>query len=221
MQLAHAGRKASRSSPWKGRKCLSPAEGGWQIVAPSDISYYPEGMTPHALTQTEIKELILAFGKAAEGALVAGFEVIKLHAAHGYLINQFLSSLSNVRTDAYGGSFENRIRFLTEIVQEVRERIGDKIPLFVRISAIDWVEGGWSLDDSVALAKILKDLSVDVMDNSSVGNSKLQKVTVAARCTRFPLQKKSKKNPEFLRAQSDTLQQPLKPEKYCRTAKPI
>lgn len=176
IQLAHAGRKASHSSPWKGRKMLIPEEGGWQTVSPSSIPFYENEPTPHALNDAEIKTLVTAFGKAAQRALEAGFEIVEIHAAHGYLINEFLSPLSNHRTDDYGGSFANRIRFLVEIVREVRKVIGATRPLFVRISATEWVDGGWDINDSVQLAKTLREMSVDVIDCSSGGNNRDQKI---------------------------------------------
>lgn len=176
IQLAHAGRKASTSTPWKGRAIVTEDQGGWQVVSPSAIPFYEGNPVPQKLTNGEIKTLVQTFGKAADRSLQAGFEVIEIHAAHGYLINEFLSPLSNDRTDEYGGSFENRIRFLVEIVREVRKVIGEKHPLFVRISATEWVAGGWDEDDSVQLAKILKGMGVDVMDCSSGGNNRDQKI---------------------------------------------
>lgn len=178
IQLAHAGRKASHSSPWKGRKMLTPAEGGWQTESPSSIPFKDDEPAPRKLSNSEIKSMVKAFGEATKRSLEAGFKIIEIHGAHGYLVNEFLSPLSNDRTDEYGGSFENRIRFLCEIVKEVRGIIGEEIPLFVRISATEWVEGGWDENDSVALAKVLKDLSVDVIDCSSGGNSAHQKIEV-------------------------------------------
>ena len=148
MQLAHAGRKASHASPWKGRKIVLPGEGGWQTVSPSSIPFSEGDIVPQSLTKEEIKDLVSSFGKAAKRALEAGFRIVEIHAAHGYLINEFLSPLSNDRTDDYGGSLTNRIRFLTEIVREVRKTIGEKVPLFVRISATEWVDDGWNVEDS-------------------------------------------------------------------------
>ncbi len=176
IQLAHAGRKASHASPWKGRKALTSDEGGWQTVSPSSIPFHENEPVPHQLSNTEVKQLIKAFSDAAARAMKAGFEIIEIHGAHGYLVNEFLSSLSNLRTDEYGGSFENRIRFLVEIVNETRKVIGEKLPLFVRISATEWVDNGWNADDSVALAKVLKEISVDVIDCSSGGNNPNQKI---------------------------------------------
>ena len=192
IQLAHAGRKASHSSPWKGRKMLAPEEGGWQTISPSSIPFYENEPTPHQLSDAEIKTLITAFGKAAERALDADFEIVEVHAAHGYLINEFLSPLSNHRTDGYGGSFSNRIRFLVEIIREVRKVIGETMPLFVRISATEWVEGGWDISDSVQLAKTLKEMGVDVIDCSSGGNHRDQKIQ-AGPLYQVPFSEKIKK----------------------------
>lgn len=169
IQLAHAGRKASHHRPWDGGKALTPQEGAWQTVAPSAIAFSEEDPTPKALSLEEIKSYVQHFSTAALRALEAEMKVIEIHAAHGYLIHEFLSPLSNHRTDDYGGSFENRIRFLLEIITAVRKVWPLHLPLFVRISATDWTEKGWNSDDSVALAKILKTMEVDLMDCSSGG----------------------------------------------------
>ena len=178
IQLAHAGRKASHFSPRKGGKFLPVNEGAWQTVAPSAIPYHDEEPTPHAMTPAEIIKMIHDFRDATKRAVKAGFRVFEIHAAHGYLINEFLSPLSNQRTDEYGGSFENRIRVLLEIVEEIRQIIGDQLPLFVRISASDWVEGGWNIEDSVRLSQILKENSIDLIDCSSGGTSHEQVIPV-------------------------------------------
>lgn len=178
IQLGHAGRKASQLPPWKDRKKLRAGEGGWQTVAPNDIPYRAGEPIPKAMTTNDIKKLTTDFAAAAGRSLEAGFKVFEIHAAHGYLIHEFLSPLSNFRTDEYGGSFENRIRLLSEIVQMVRQVIGIDFPLFVRISASDWVPGGWNEEDSVELAKHLKGLSVDVIDCSSGGNDPRQQIPV-------------------------------------------
>ena len=179
IQLAHAGRKASHVSPWKGRNPLREDEGGWLTLAPSAIPFKEGELLPKEMTKEEIDQLIKDFGSAAQRAIEAGFEVFEIHGAHGYLINEFLSPKSNHRNDEYGGSFENRIRLLLEIVKEIRNAIKDKFPLFVRISATDWVDGGWDENDSVLLAKILKEHEVDVIDCSTGGNSHEQKIPVA------------------------------------------
>ena len=179
MQLAHAGRKASHSSPWKGGKALKKEQGSWQTLAPSAVPYRENEPLPKEMTKDEINQLIQDFGSATKRALEAGFEIFEIHAAHGYLVNEFLSPLSNHRNDEYGGSFENRIRLLLEIVKEIRTVMKEELPLFVRISCTDWVNGGWNENDSVELAKVLKAHGVDVIDCSSGGNSPEQKIPVA------------------------------------------
>ena len=171
IQLAHAGRKGSCLPPWSDHPMASLTEGGWECVAPSAISFGGKYPTPRSLTEKEISELVKAFSSAAKRAVAAGFDLVEIHAAHGYLIHQFLSPLSNTREDEYGGSFENRIRFLLEIIDGVRSAIPDSMPLFLRISASDWLDGGWTIDDSVALAKIAKVRGVDLIDVSSGGTS--------------------------------------------------
>lgn len=165
IQLAHAGRKAST---WNGKQIS--LEEGWETVAPSPVPYEESERIPHVLTVEEIKDLVQRFKEAAVRAINAGFDLIEIHAAHGYLIHQFLSPLSNTRTDEYGGSFENRIRFLLEIVKAVNEVLDDDHPLFVRISGTEYAPNGWNIKDSVALAKILKENNVDLIDVSSGGN---------------------------------------------------
>jgi 2,4-dienoyl-CoA reductase-like NADH-dependent reductase (Old Yellow Enzyme family) len=174
--LAHAGRKASRHAPWKGGDALTDEEGAWQTLAPSAIPFMPEGPAPIAMTKEAIEKLIHDFRSATVRALQAGFELVEIHAAHGYLINEFLSPISNERSDEYGGSFENRVRLLLQIIKAVREVWPDENPLFVRISATEWVEGGWAIDDSVKLAHVLKNEAVDLIDCSSGGNSAHQKI---------------------------------------------
>lgn len=169
IQLAHAGRKASTARPWEGGRQLSADAGGWTTIAPSALPFHENDIAPHALTEQEIEETIQAFTAAAARALKAGYKLVEIHAAHGYLIHQFLSPLSNQRTDAWGGSFENRIRFLLRIIDGVQEVWPGNLPLFVRISATDWVEGGWDPDSSVKLALLLKEKGVDLIDTSSGG----------------------------------------------------
>lgn len=172
VQLAHAGRKASTYTSWlgKGHGAVPESEGGWQVVAPSAIKFADSYPQPVALDAAGIKKVIADFRSATERSLAAGFKVIELHAAHGYLLHEFLSPLSNQRTDTYGGSFENRIRLLLEVVAAVRQVLPDDFPLFVRISATDWAEGGWTADDSVQLATWLRDRGVDLVDASTGGN---------------------------------------------------
>jgi 2,4-dienoyl-CoA reductase-like NADH-dependent reductase (Old Yellow Enzyme family) len=178
MQIAHAGRKASVHVPWeKGGAPLTAAEGAWETVGPSAVPFRAGDPAPRALDATEIRAIVDAFAAAAWRVLTAGFQVLELHCAHGYLAHEFLSPLANHRTDAYGGSFENRIRFVLELVEAVRGVWPERFPLFVRISATDWKEGGWTLDDSVKLAAELRGRSVDLVDCSSgamVPDAKMQ-----------------------------------------------
>jgi 2,4-dienoyl-CoA reductase-like NADH-dependent reductase (Old Yellow Enzyme family) len=168
MQLAHAGRKASTEVPWKGNRALEESEGGWRpIFAPSPMPFSEKYPTPEMLDERGIARVVEAFGAAARRVLEAGAKTIEIHSAHGYLLHEFLSPLSNFRTDAYGGSFDNRTRALREVVQAVRTVWPSNLPLFVRISATDWAEGGWTPDDSVRLAAQLAPLGVDLIDCSS------------------------------------------------------
>lgn len=169
IQLAHAGRKASTRPPWDGGGHIPASEGGWQTVAPSAIPFRDGDPIPQPLTDANIQTVIVAFAAAARRALDAGFRVIELHAAHGYLLHEFLSPLSNRRDDRYGGSFDNRIRFVCETVAAVRAVLPDDFPLFVRISATDWAEGGWDVDQSVRLVRALAPLGVDLIDCSTGG----------------------------------------------------
>jgi 2,4-dienoyl-CoA reductase-like NADH-dependent reductase (Old Yellow Enzyme family) len=169
MQLAHAGRKASTAPPWSGGKPLAVQDGGWEPVAPSAVAFDAGYNVPHELSVGEIGEIVAAFRKAAERAMAAGFEVLEIHAAHGYLLHQFLSPLSNVRADEYGGTLENRIRMALIVVRAIREVWPQRLPLFVRVSATDWKEGGWDLGQTVELARQLKPLGVDLIDVSSGG----------------------------------------------------
>lgn len=180
IQLAHAGRKASCLSPWKGAKQIAKADGGWQTVAPSAIPFRESDEPPVALDAAGITKVINDFRDAAGRAMEAGYQVLELHAAHGYLINEFLSPLSNQRTDQYGGSFGNRIRFLLEVIAAVQTVWPPQLPLFVRISATDWAEGGWNDEDSVALSKILMAKGVDLIDCSTGGNVAGVKIPVAS-----------------------------------------
>ena len=178
IQLAHAGRKASHHRPWEGAAALKADEDPWVTEAPSAIAYKQGEPVPHELTIEEIRKIIEDFRQSAARASEAGFQIIELHGAHGYLLHEFLSPLSNHRRDEYGGSFENRIRFVLEITEAVRQVWSEENPLFVRISATDWVDGGWRLEESVELSKILKTKGVDLVDCSSGGNSPGQKIPV-------------------------------------------
>ena len=171
VQLAHAGRKASHRSPWKGGKVIPLSEEkGWQTVAPSALPFTPDEPVPTALDGAGIQKVVDDFRAAAERALRAGFKVVEIHAAHGYLLHEFYSPLSNKRNDTYGGSFENRIRLLIEVTEAVQEVWPAAQPLLVRISATDWTEGGWTGEDSVELARVLKAKGVDLVDCSTGGN---------------------------------------------------
>ncbi|HTM65267.1 MAG TPA: NADPH dehydrogenase NamA [Flavipsychrobacter sp.] len=169
IQLAHAGRKASKTAPWEGDKLVSREDGGWQTVAPSAIPFSADSDHPIALDIEGINKVIDDFKAATQRAIAAGFKVIEIHAAHGYLIHEFLSPLANKRTDEYGGSFENRTRFLIEITRAIREIWPSDLPLFVRISASDWTENGWTIEDSIKLGAKLKTNGVDLIDCSSGG----------------------------------------------------
>ena len=170
IQLAHAGRKASFDIPWISNDEITEGEHSWQAVAPSAIPFYEGGRTPAELTTDGIQKITGDFKAAATRALAAGFKVLEIHAAHGYLINEFLSPYSNKRTDEYGGSFENRIKFLLEIIESVQTVWRSNLPLFVRISATEWTAGAWDENDSVKLSAILKEKGVDVIDCSTGGN---------------------------------------------------
>ena len=180
MQLAHAGRKASTARPWEGGKPLGIDQGGWRpLLAPSAIPFDAGYQTPDAMTPDQIRDVTAAFVRAAARAARAGFDVVELHAAHGYLLHAFLSPLSNARTDQYGGSLENRCRFLREVVAAVRTVWPERLPLFVRISATDWVEGaGWDLEQSVQLSRWLKSDGVDLVVCSSGGTSSAARIPV-------------------------------------------
>jgi 2,4-dienoyl-CoA reductase-like NADH-dependent reductase (Old Yellow Enzyme family) len=171
IQLAHAGRKASTAAPWDGGDYLSLEQGGWRpIVGASAIPFSQPAPTPEALDRAGIARIVEAFAAAARRAVRAGFKVAEIHGAHGYLIHSFYSPLSNARTDAYGGSFENRIRLALEVAEAVRAEWPSDLPVFMRISASDWTEGGWTIDDSVQLARELKARGIDLVDASSGGN---------------------------------------------------
>ena len=178
IQLAHAGRKASVQRPWNGGKVIPEADGGWQTVAPSPIPFLEGDPTPHELTRPEIQALIASFAAATRRSLEAGFEIVEIHGAHGYLIHQFLSPLSNRRGDEYGGALAGRIRFALEVTEAVRAEWPAGLPLFFRVSATDWAEGGWTVDECVILARELKSRGVDVVDCSSGGNSTRQKIAI-------------------------------------------
>lgn len=177
MQLGHAGRKGSAARPWEGGKGLAPEQGGWTIVAPSAIAFAPGHPVPEEMDAKTIAATVDLYAASARRTREAGFDLIEIHGAHGYLISTFLSPITNRRTDRYGGSFENRVRFLLETVDAVRSEWPEDKPLFVRISCTDWMEGGWGLEDSVKLAQILKaGGKVDLIDCSSGGVDPRQKI---------------------------------------------
>lgn len=169
IQLAHAGRKASVDLPWFGGRRVDSDAGGWRPVAPSAIAYAQGEPAPLALDDAGIRAIVAAFAQAAQRALDAGFEVVEVHAAHGYLLHEFLSPLSNQRDDAWGGSFDNRIRLTRDVVAAVRAVWPERLPLFVRISATDWADGGWDIEQSIALSRLLAGEGVDLVDVSSGG----------------------------------------------------
>ena len=171
VQLAHAGRKASMDVPWRGGGALDEGEGGWRpVYGPSAVAFSSRTQQPVEMTHADITRVIADFRRAAERALAAGFQIIELHGAHGYLLHEFLSPLSNTRTDEYGGSFENRSRFVLQVVDAVRDVWPSGLPLLVRLSATDWTEGGWDIEQSVLLSRILGTHGVDLVDASSGGN---------------------------------------------------
>ncbi len=179
IQLAHAGRKAGTRPPWEGGGTIPVADGGWEPVAPSPVPFRDADPPPAELSRAEIANVIDAFAAGARRSLEAGFQVVEIHAAHGYLIHEFLSPLSNFRKDDYGGSFENRIRLALEVTRAVRAQWPKELPLFLRISATDWAEGGWSIDESVELSRRVKALGVDLVDCSSGGLVMQQKIPVS------------------------------------------
>jgi 2,4-dienoyl-CoA reductase-like NADH-dependent reductase (Old Yellow Enzyme family) len=176
LQLAHAGRKASTAPPWDGGGPVAPAQGGWTPAAPSALPFAPGHPTPVALDDAGIRGVVEAFAAAARRARAAGFQAIELHCAHGYLLQQFLSPLTNHRTDAWGGSFENRTRLAREVVSAIRRVWPEDLPLLARVNATDWAEGGWDADQAVALARMLRPLGVDLVDVSSGGTVPSAKV---------------------------------------------
>lgn len=179
IQIAHAGRKASTAKPWEGGRFIPQEAGGWQPMAPSAVPFLEEDPAPAELSRSEIRAVTEAFAAAAGRALRAGFEVLEIHGAHGYLIHEFLSPFSNRRTDEYGGSLANRLRFALEVIEAVRAVWPTHLPLFLRISATDWAEGGWTPDESVELAHRVKPLGVDLVDCSSGGSVPSPKIPLA------------------------------------------
>src|ERR1700680_612425 len=199
MQIAHAGRKGSTQRPWEGSSKVSVGDGGWVPVAPSAVAFSDTYPMPRAMTKEEIHGVVDAFGQAARRALEAGYQVLEIHAAHGYLAHEFFSPLSNFRTDEYGGSFENRTRIGREIVSAVRKEWPENLPLFIRISATDWKEGGWDLDQAVEMARQLKPPGVDLVDCSSAGLAVDQKI-IAGPCFQVPFAERIRRDADILTA---------------------
>ena len=179
IQIAHAGRKASTAEPWNGGKIVDEGYGGWETVAPSAEAFADDYPMPVEMTKEDIEKATADFVAAAERAVRAGFEVIEIHAAHGYLFHEFLSPLSNKRNDEYGGSLENRLRFPLDVAQKVRKVVPENLPVFVRISATDWTEGGWDLPESIEFCRHLKEIGIDLIDVSTGGNVPQAKIPVA------------------------------------------
>ncbi|MGZ6097565.1 MAG: NADH:flavin oxidoreductase/NADH oxidase [Myxococcaceae bacterium] len=179
IQLAHAGRKGSTSVPWEGGTGIDPALGGWEPIAPSALAFSERYIPPRAMSPDDIGEVVRAFAAATRRAVAAGFRVIELHFAHGYLVHEFLSPLSNRRDDGYGGGFEQRIRLALEVTRAVRAEWPDRLPLLARLSCTDWVDGGWTVDESVELARRLAAEGVDLVDCSSGGLVPYAKIEAA------------------------------------------
>ncbi len=180
IQIAHAGRKASTSAPWEGGKLLGENEGGWQTVAPTAEKFAENYSMPREMDEADFEKVQNDFVQAAKRSVEAGFEVIEIHQAHGYLMHEFLSPLSNKRTDNYGGSLENRMRFPLKIAEKVREAVPENLPVFVRISASDWTAGGWDLEQSIEFCRKLKEIGIDLIDVSSGGNVPDAKIEIGA-----------------------------------------
>src|SRR3984893_12559440 len=217
IQLAHAGRKASTARPWDGGGKVPVSKGGWsEVVAPSALAFSPEYPMPTALTEDGIRTVVRAFGEAARRAHEAEFRVIEIHAAHGYLLHEFLSPFSNLRTDRYGGSFENRTRIVREVVQAIRLNWPERRPLFIRISATDWVEGGWDVEQSVELARQLARLGVDLVDCSSGGNIASAKIPIAPNY-QVGFAEQIRRDAKILTAAVGMITEPLQAEQILRT----
>ena len=211
IQLAHAGRKASTYAPWRGNGEVKIEDGGWQTYAPSSIRFSDSYPLPKEMSKEDIEKVIDDFRNAATRSIEAGFGVIELHFAHGYLVHQFYSPLSNKREDEYGGSLENRCRLAIEIAEAVRSVIPDGIPLFARISSTDWVEGGWDIEQSVKLVRLLKNAGVDLVDCSSGGNVLRAKIPVGPGY-QIPFSARIKKDVNILTGGVGLITKPLQAE---------
>jgi len=218
IQIAHAGRKASRPAPWKGDRIVTADEGGWTPVGPSAIAFADAFVTPTALDAAGIAKVRTDFVSAARRALTAGFRWLEIHAAHGYLLHNFLSPLSNARDDAYGGSFENRTRLAVEIARDVRAVWPDALPLAMRLSCTDWTAGGWSLDESIALARALKSAGVDLIDCSSGGNVATAPIPIGA-SYQVPLSEGVRRGAEIATAAVGLITQPMQADDIIRNGR--
>ena len=218
IQLAHAGRKASHHAPWLGGESLRPEEMAWQTLGPSAISFKEGTPVPREMEIEDIELVKVQFRSAALRALKAGFKLIEVHAAHGYLLHEFLSPFSNVREDAYGGSFENRTRLLLEVIDHIRSVWPEELPLFVRISVTEWVEGGWTTEDSIALSKIVKQHGVDLVDCSTGGNISGVKIPLVP-LYQVPYAEKIKKESGILSGAVGLITTPEEAESIIRDGK--
>lgn len=216
IQLAHAGRKASTYSPWKGKGAADIKDGGWQTIAPGAVPYADDYPVPLQMNSDDIRNVINQFKEAAERSIKAGFRLIELHMAHGYLVHEFLSPLSSHRKDNYGGSLENRCRLALEISKAVRGVIPDDIPLFARISSTDWAKDGWNIEQSVQLAKWLKETGVDLIDCSSGGNIANEKVP-AGPGYQVVFSERIKREAEILTGAVGLITSPVQAENIVRT----
>ncbi len=215
IQLAHAGRKASTAAPWNGGKKVDEREGGWQVIAPSAIAFDEDYPMPREMMKADFEKVTKDFVEAAKRSVKAGFEVIEIHAAHGYLLHEFLSPLSNKREDEYGGSFENRVRFPLEVSKAVREIVSANLPVFVRISATDWTENGWDLEQSVEFCKKLKEIGIDLIDCSTGGNVPHAKIPVAPNY-QVPFAAEIRRKAEIATAAVGLITEPLQAEKILQ-----
>jgi 2,4-dienoyl-CoA reductase-like NADH-dependent reductase (Old Yellow Enzyme family) len=218
VQIAHAGRKASTQAPWEGGRAIALANGGWETIAPSAIPFREGDPAPQEMSLQQIAEVREAFAAAARRVLAAGFDLLEIHAAHGYLLHEFYSPLSNRRSDEYGGSFENRTRMLLEVTAAVREVWPERLPLFVRVSATDWVDGGWDADQTVRLAKVLKDKGVDLIDCSSGGAVAHAQIPVAPGY-QVPFAERVKKETGILSAAVGMITEPQQAEDIIAAGK--
>ena len=218
IQLAHAGRKASHTSPWQGGREIKKEDGGWQTVAPSAVPFHHSEEAPAALTKEEIEKVKADFSAATKRAITAGYKVLEIHAAHGYLLHEFLSPLSNQRMDEYGGAFDNRIRFLLEVIAAIQSEWPQNLPLFVRISATDWTEGGWTIEDSIRLSVVLKEKGVDLIDCSTGGNVPGAKIPVGPDY-QVPFAKQIKKETGILTGAVGMITEPTQAEEIVASGK--